>query len=91
MSAFDAPRIDALAGALDLSPRQLLVAALQLADAEVANADERRRDVIAQIRAAPHASEAVAALLLTPIASFAQDDIDRALTDLWPAAAAAEG
>ena len=94
MSALDAPRIDALARALDLSPRQLLVAALQLASADVAdgtNEDERCRQAIARVRAAPQAAEAVAALLLTPITSFAQDDIDRALATLWPAPTRAEG
>ncbi len=90
MSAFGAPRIDALARTLELSPRQLLVVALQLADTDAANHDERRRHAIAQVRAASHASEGVAALLLTPVASFAQDDIDRALENLWPAALRAE-
>ncbi|MEO7062351.1 MAG: hypothetical protein ABI082_01075 [Dokdonella sp.] len=90
MNAWDASRLDALARALALSPRELLVAALQLAETEGANEDERLRLTITQLRAAPHASEAVAALLLTPITSFAQDDIDRALAQPWPAASSAE-
>jgi hypothetical protein len=87
MNAFDAPRIDALARALELSPRQLLVAAMRLARADAAdsaNEAERRRRALAQVCVAPPATEAVAALLLTPIASYAQDDIDRALANLWP-------
>lgn len=86
MIALDAARIDALARELALSPRELLVAALRLAcaDAAGANTDERQRHAIAAVRAAPDESEAVAALLLTPIASFAKDDIDRALATLWP-------
>lgn len=93
MNAFDAPRIDALARALDLSPRQLLVLAMQLARADGgdhANASTQRRQALADVRAAPSVVENVAALLATPIASFAQDDIDRALENLWPAVRCAE-
>ena len=87
MNAFDEPRIAALAHALELPPRHLLVAAMQLARADAAdsaNKAGRRRHAIAQVCAAPPAAEVVAALLLTPIASYAQDDIDRALASLWP-------
>ncbi len=86
MNAFDVARLDALARELALSPRQLLAAALQLAstDTDAANTDERRRHAIATVRATPRESEALAALLLTPITSFAHDDIDRALATLWP-------
>jgi hypothetical protein len=93
VSAFDALRIGALARALDLSPRQLLVAAMQPGNASAAdstNEAERLRQAIAQVRAAPRATEAAAALLLTPIASFARDDIDRALAGLWSAVASAD-
>lgn len=85
MSAFEVTRIDALSRELDLSPQQLLVAALQLAraNADTADIDQRGRDSIAAVRAAPRESEVVAALLLTPIMSFALDDIDRALAMLW--------
>ncbi len=85
MSAFDAARIEALAHELALSPRQVLAVALRLAraDADAANADEQRRHAIAAVHAAPGESEAVAALLSTPVTSFAQDDIDRALATLW--------
>lgn len=88
MNVWDAPRLDALARAVDLSPRELLVAALLGTDS--AHRDARLRLAIAQVKAAPHASEAVAALLLTPITSFAQDDIDRALAQPWPTASIAE-
>ena len=86
MNTFDAQHIGALAHALELSPRQLLVAAMQLARADAvdsANELEQCRQAIADLRASPSATEAAAALLLTPIASYAQDDIDRALANLW--------
>jgi hypothetical protein len=86
VNAFDEPRIDALARALELSPRQLLVAAMRLASADAAdsaNEAERCQQAINHVRAALPATEAAAALLLTPIESYAQDDIDRALADLW--------
>lgn len=93
MNAFDAPRIAALAHALELPPRHVLVAAMQLARADAAgsaNNAARRRHAIAQVCAAPPAAEAVAALLLTPVASYAQDDIDSALANLWPVVRSAD-
>lgn len=90
MNAHDSPHVNELARSLDLSPRQVVVVALQLAADERTNDDEQQRLAIAQVRVAPEASDAVAALLLTPIASFAQDDIDRALAQPLPAASRAE-
>jgi len=83
--AFNRARIDALAQALRMSPRQLLVAAARLAREDAAAAPERRRAALADARAALAPAEGVAALLSTPIASFAQDDVDRALASLWAA------
>lgn len=91
MNPLSATRIGALARTLELTPRELLVVALQLAADESADGDGKQRLALAQVRAAPQASEAIAALLLTPIASFAQDDIDGALAQLWPATPRAEG
>lgn len=83
--AFDRARIDALAQALRMSPRQLLIAAARLAREEVTATPERRSAVLADARAALASAEGAAALLLTPIAGFAQDDTDRALASLWAA------
>lgn len=88
MTPFDARRIDALARALRLPPRRLLVAAARLAagaaDADATGRAQRRRAVLADARAASPAAESCAALLLAPVAGHARDDIDRALAALWP-------
>ncbi|NCT68556.1 MAG: hypothetical protein GXC76_13090 [Rhodanobacteraceae bacterium] len=83
MSAPDPARLAALARRLGLSPRGLALAAARLAR-EPAPVDAARRRAL--IDAARGAANSDAALLLaTPIADFAQDEVDRALAGLWPA------
>ncbi|MEP7042855.1 MAG: hypothetical protein ABI843_07310 [Dokdonella sp.] len=84
----EADRIARLAQALHAPPRQLLVAAARLARLHEQGAidDARRREIIRASSSGLRAAEDVAALLLTPIASYAQDDADRALASLWPPA-----
>ncbi len=85
MIPFDAQRFSVLAAALDTPPRHLLVAAARLArDGAIVDPAHRAR-VVADARGGLGAAEGVAALLLTPIASFAMDELDRALANPWPA------
>lgn len=89
MSPFDAHRFAAVAASLQVSPRHLLVAAARLGSADV-DASRRER-IVADARAALRAAEGVAALLATPVASFAQDELDRALASLWHARSGMSG
>jgi|GEM_PF-2326157 len=84
MSSLDGERLARLSTTLDASPRQLLVAAARLARLRtLGNVDALQRLAILQdVTAAMPASERVAGLLGTPIASYAQDDVDRALASL---------
>jgi len=78
-----AERLARIAAACGAQPRDLLVAAARLArspDADAALIDA----VIAQARAPDGAARAAGALLATPTASFALDDIDHALALIWP-------
>lgn len=84
MSDVDAERLARLARAFGLAPRQLALAAARLARDEAADSP-RLRAALAAARAPSAAAQNVAALLATPIASFALDDVDRALAALWPA------
>jgi hypothetical protein len=81
VSPFDAHCFATVAASLQVSPRHLLVAAARLGGADVE--PTRRARVIADARAGLRAAEGVAALLATPVASFAQDELDRALGSLW--------
>lgn len=85
MIPFDAQRFSALAAALCTPPRHLLVAAARLARDGAMVDPVHRSLAVADARGALGAAEGVAALLLTPIASFAMDEVDRALANLWPA------
>jgi hypothetical protein len=85
VSPFDTQRFSALSAMLGVAPRHLLVAVARLADDEPNVDPARRQRVVADARVGWHAAEGVAALLATPIASFAQDELDRALASLWPA------
>lgn len=85
MNALDAERLMRLAQALRAQPRHLLVAAARLARLrEQDAADPVRRSTILRETGSP-AAEHAAALLSTPIASYAQDDTDRALASVWRA------
>ncbi|GAA0712854.1 hypothetical protein [Dokdonella soli] len=86
MSAFATQRIAGLARALGVSPRQALLAAARLARDGTTGDAQRRCEIVRDARAQLTAMQGTAALLLaTPIASFAQDDVERALASLWPA------
>jgi len=85
LNTLEPERLARLAHALRTSPRHVLVAAARLARMhEQGTADPAQRRAIVRETGSP-AAERTAALLLTPIASFAQDDTDRALASLWPA------
>ncbi|MEO5558050.1 MAG: hypothetical protein ABIO49_00090 [Dokdonella sp.] len=85
MNEFGVQRLATLAATLGISPRHLLVAVARLARDDVEDNPVRRQRVLADARAARRAAEGAAALLATPIASFAPDELDRALASLWPA------
>lgn len=85
MSEFGVQRLATLAATLGISPRHLLVAVARLARDDVEDDPVRRQRVLADARAARRAAESAAALLATPIASFAPDELDRALASIWPA------
>ena len=83
MKAFDVDRFAALARSLRIAPRHLLVA---LAQRVRTNAlyDLLQPAALAAARAPDASAEQTAALLMTPIASFALDETDRAFAVLWP-------
>lgn len=89
MSGPDTSRLDALARRLGLAPRQLALAAARLARDESAG-EQRRRAVLAAAQVPTAAMEHVAALMTTPIAGFALDEVDRALAALLLAPPAAD-
>lgn len=86
MSGWDTARLQALSRRLGLAPDQLALAAARLAraaDAPDAPDAPRRRRVLAEAAQPSAAAQSVAALLTTPIASFALGDVDRALAAAW--------
>lgn len=85
MSGFETTRLDALARRLGLAPGQLALAAARLAREAGAIAPQRRRCVLAEAARPSAAARSVAALLATPVASFALGDVDRALAAAWRA------
>jgi len=87
MNALDVERIGQLARSLQAHPRHVLIAAARLARLHEHGAVDtaQRRALVQASRRSLRAAEAAAALLRTPIASYAQDDVDRALASLWPA------
>ena len=79
----DAARLAMLAARLDASPRELLALAARLAPSS-APIDRARIDAeLAHIRAAGEAADAGVGILLLGFASFAADDVDRALEIVW--------
>ncbi len=83
MKAFDADRFAALARSLGIAPRHLLVALAQRVRTNAFDGPLQRA-AVAAARAPDAGAEQTAALLTTPIASFALDETDRAFTVLWP-------
>jgi hypothetical protein len=78
----DATRLAALAARLDASPRELLALAARLAPRERIDRTEIDAE-LARIRAAGDAADTGVGILLLGFASFAADDVDRALGILW--------
>ena len=83
MSGWDTAHLRALARSLGLAPDQLTLAAARLARDPGAPDASRRRRVLAEAARPSAATQSVAALLATPIASFALGDVDRALAAAW--------
>jgi hypothetical protein len=78
----DATRLATLAAKLDASPRELLALAARLAPRE--RIDRAAIDAeLTRIRAAGESADAGVGILLLGFASFAADDIDRALEIVW--------
>lgn len=78
MNPFDAERLGRLAHALHASPRQLLVLAARIARVDDVD-DPRCRSALAAARRPCEAAHTTAMLLMTPVTSFAQDDLAAAL------------
>jgi hypothetical protein len=85
-------RLAALAGRLGVSARQLLIAAARIADAEPACANDPAfvRRVLEDARNDSTAAEAAARLLLTPVADYSINELDRLFAGLWPDAVAGQ-
>jgi hypothetical protein len=83
MSGWDTARLQALSRRLGLAPDQLALAAARLAREPGAPDASRRSRVLAEAARPSAAAASVAALLTTPIASFALGDVDRALAAAW--------
>lgn len=80
MNGLDARRVAALAQRLGIEPRQLVLAAARLAQAPAADVD----GVLAAAHAPGGRARHLADLMATPLAGFAQDDVDRALAAALP-------
>lgn len=78
MNPFEADRLGRLARVLNAPPRHVLVLAARLARAENVD-DPRRGHALLSAQTAGEAAEMSALLMMTPIASFAQDDLAAAL------------
>jgi hypothetical protein len=79
MNAFGRDRLAALAMALGMPPRAVLVAAARMTREGMEDAARHR--TLRDARAGRAMTRSSAALLLaTPVADFALDDVDRALT-----------
>lgn len=79
-------RLKDLSRRLGIPARQLLVAAARLAEAkpELANDPAFRHRVLREARNASAEAEAAAHLLLTPIADYATNEVDRLFASIWP-------
>jgi hypothetical protein len=78
----DAARLAMLAARLDASPREMLALAARLAPRERIDRTEIVAE-LARIRAAGDSADAGVGILLLGFASFAADDVDRALEIVW--------
>jgi hypothetical protein len=86
MNEPDADRIAGLARAIRAQPRHLLIAAARAARLHEQGALDpaRQRAIVREAAAGLREAEDAAALLLTPIASYAQAHVADALACVWP-------
>jgi hypothetical protein len=88
--AIDAAQLGRLSQRLGIPARRLLVAAARLAEAgpeRAADASFRRR-VLEDARRGSPAADATACLMLTPVADYAINEVDRLFAGIWPETAA---
>jgi hypothetical protein len=83
VKAIDSERIEALAGRLELTPRQVLAIAARAVELNRPLGAIWLGKEIARVRLASEAAEAAADLALLGYASYALDDVDRALALVW--------
>lgn len=88
----DEARLAELSRRLGIPARQLLIAAARMADSGADRlADPKfRRVILDDARNASPAAESAARLLLTPVASYAIDEVDRLFASIWPRAEATQ-
>jgi hypothetical protein len=84
VKAVDSDRIERLAGRLALTPRQVLSIAARAVESGRPLDTIWLSKEIARVRLAAEAAEAAADLALLGYASYALDDVDRALALVWP-------
>ena len=85
--SLDEERLAALSLRLGIPARRLLVAAARLAQAEPARAADPafRERVLADARnGGSAAAETAANLLLTPVADFSTNEVERLFASIWP-------
>jgi hypothetical protein len=89
----DAQQLAALSDRLGIPARQLLIAAARLAEAEPQFRDDPDylRRVLDDAKHADAAAQSSAQLLLTPIADYAINDLDRLFAGIWPETGAKQG
>ena len=92
-AAVDASQLAALSERLGIPARQLLIAAARLAEAEPQrrNDPDYLRRVIDDAKHADAAAQSSVELLLTPIAEYAINDLDRLFASIWPETGAKQG
>jgi hypothetical protein len=83
---FDTAQLAALSHRLGIPARQLLIAAMRLAQAEPERAADPayRKRVLLEASQENAAAEASARLLLTPLSDYAIDEVDRLFAGIWP-------
>jgi hypothetical protein len=89
----DAQQLAALSERLGIPARQLLIAAARLAEAEphLRNDPDYLRRVLDDAKHADAAAQTSAQLLLTPIADYSINDMDRLFATIWPESGAKQG
>jgi len=87
-ATIDEARLAALARRLGMPARQLLIAAARIAQADPARAADPafRQRVLDGARNESTVAEDAARLMLTPIAEYSINELDRLFASLWPEA-----